>query len=60
MLLLGLLLKYLSDQQTLAMMSLPSNIESSVSNLAHLMDEIWYLAGDRSIDVRPVSVVHTN
>ena len=38
-------------QQALAMMSLPSNLESSVSHLAHLMDEIWYLAGDRSVDV---------
>lgn len=31
-------------------MGLPSNISSSVKELAELSDEIWYLSGDKSSD----------
>lgn len=31
-------------------MSLPENVGSSVAELARLSDEIWFLAGDRSVD----------
>jgi ubiquinone biosynthesis protein COQ9 len=31
-------------------MSLPQNVRSSVAELARLADEMWYLAGDRSVD----------
>lgn len=31
-------------------MSLPQNIGSSIAELARLADEMWYLAGDRSVD----------
>jgi ubiquinone biosynthesis protein COQ9 len=36
--------------QALAIMSLAENIPSSISELAALSDEIWYLAGDKSTD----------
>ena len=29
----------------------PTNILQSSTNLFHLVDEIWYLAGDKSLDV---------
>ena len=32
------------------MMSLPQNVAGSATELAKLVDEIWYLAGDRSVD----------
>ena len=32
------------------MMSLPQNMGSSVAELARLVDEMWYLTGDRSVD----------
>jgi ubiquinone biosynthesis protein COQ9 len=31
-------------------MALPENVGSSVRELARLADEMWYLAGDRSVD----------
>jgi len=31
-------------------MSLPQNVGGSVAELARLADEMWYLAGDRSVD----------
>jgi len=31
-------------------MSLPENIGSSMRELAMLADEMWFLAGDRSVD----------
>jgi len=31
-------------------MSLPENVASSVGELARLADEMWFLAGDRSVD----------
>ena len=32
------------------MMALPQNVAGSASALAKLVDEIWYLVGDRSMD----------
>ncbi|CCX15588.1 ubiquinone biosynthesis protein COQ9, mitochondrial precursor [Pyronema domesticum] len=37
-------------QEALAIMSLAENVPSSISELAALSDEIWYLAGDKSSD----------
>ena len=31
-------------------MALPSNISPSIAELAYLSDEIWFLAGDTSVD----------
>jgi ubiquinone biosynthesis protein COQ9 len=31
-------------------MSLPQNVGSSVGELARLVDEMWFLAGDKSVD----------
>jgi ubiquinone biosynthesis protein COQ9 len=31
-------------------MSLPENVTSSMGELARLADEMWYLAGDKSVD----------
>jgi ubiquinone biosynthesis protein COQ9 len=36
--------------QALALMAQPSNIPTSISELASLSDEIWFLAGDTSVD----------
>ena len=36
--------------QALALMALPSNIPPSLHELRALADEIWYLAGDTSVD----------
>jgi ubiquinone biosynthesis protein COQ9 len=36
--------------KALAVMSLPQNIGSSMQELASLSDEMWFLAGDRSVD----------
>ena len=48
---LDMLKPYISHwPRALAMMSLPLNAPNSVKNLAELMDEMWYLSGDRSID----------
>lgn len=37
-------------QEALTLMSLLGNIPASVAELARLVDEIWYLAGDESVD----------
>lgn len=36
--------------KALAVMTLPQNIKSSVTELHRLSDEMWYLAGDTSVD----------
>jgi ubiquinone biosynthesis protein COQ9 len=36
--------------KALAIMSLPQNVGSALTELHKLSDEIWYLAGDRSVD----------
>ncbi|KAI9728273.1 MAG: Ubiquinone biosynthesis protein coq9, mitochondrial [Cirrosporium novae-zelandiae] len=36
--------------RALALMALPSHLRPSLTELANLADEIWYLAGDTSID----------
>jgi ubiquinone biosynthesis protein COQ9 len=38
------------DPQALALIAQPSNIPTSLSELSSLSDEIWYLAGDVSVD----------
>ncbi|KAI8816795.1 COQ9-domain-containing protein [Fimicolochytrium jonesii] len=35
----------------LAVMAQPQNVPMSLRNLGELVDEIWYLAGDRSVDM---------
>ncbi|RDL32493.1 Uncharacterized protein BP5553_08949 [Venustampulla echinocandica] len=37
-------------QEALALMAQPSNIPTSISELSSLSDEIWFLAGDTSVD----------
>ncbi|TKA61526.1 hypothetical protein B0A49_07748 [Cryomyces minteri] len=37
-------------QEALALMSLASNIPPSIAELARLSDEMWFLAGDTSVD----------
>lgn len=37
--------------QAMAIMALPNNSVTALKNLAQLVDEIWYYAGDRSVDV---------
>ncbi|MCJ1404720.1 Ubiquinone biosynthesis protein coq9, mitochondrial [Xylographa trunciseda] len=37
-------------QEALAIMALPSNMSPSIAELARLSDEIWFLAGDTSVD----------
>ncbi|KAF8472078.1 COQ9-domain-containing protein [Kalaharituber pfeilii] len=39
-----------STTAALAIMALPSNIPTSIAELAKLSDEMWYLAGDISVD----------
>ena len=39
-----------SHHQALAIMALPSNVPPSIAELARLSDEIWFLAGDTSVD----------
>jgi ubiquinone biosynthesis protein COQ9 len=33
-------------------MAQPNNVSMSIEHLAKLVDEMWYLAGDKSADVR--------
>lgn len=35
----------------MAIQTLPQNAVESWTNLANLVDEVWYYAGDRSVDV---------
>lgn len=37
--------------QALRLMALPQNAPNTVKQLAELVDEIWYLAGDQSVDL---------
>jgi ubiquinone biosynthesis protein COQ9 len=37
--------------EALAIMGQPSNVPMSLNHLAKIVDEIWYLAGDKSADV---------
>ncbi|KAI9707172.1 MAG: Ubiquinone biosynthesis protein coq9, mitochondrial [Candelina mexicana] len=37
-------------QDALAIMAQPSNVPTSIAELARLSDEIWFLAGDTSVD----------
>lgn len=37
--------------EALAVMGQPSNVAMSLGHLAKIVDEIWYLAGDKSADV---------
>lgn len=41
---------YANDIQALAIMAQPSYVPASLSELAKLADEIWFLAGDQSVD----------
>ena len=36
--------------QALSIMALPTNVAASLAELARLSDEIWFLAGDTSVD----------
>mmetsp|Transcript_13775 Transcript_13775/g.23017 ORF Transcript_13775/g.23017 Transcript_13775/m.23017 type:complete len:105 (+) Transcript_13775:359-673(+) len=37
--------------QAIALQALPQNVPTSLKNLASLMDEVWYHAGDASFDM---------
>ncbi|KAF4636144.1 hypothetical protein G7Y89_g1947 [Cudoniella acicularis] len=37
-------------QEALALMAQPSNVSTALSELSALSDEIWFLAGDKSVD----------
>jgi len=37
-------------QEALAVMSLVENVPASVAELAKLVDEMWFLAGDKAVD----------
>ncbi|RKF61978.1 Ubiquinone biosynthesis protein coq9, mitochondrial [Erysiphe neolycopersici] len=41
---------YTNTTQALALMALTSNIQIAIKELSLLMDEIWYLSGDDSVD----------
>ena len=44
---------YLSTwPQAMAIQASPGNAVESLKNLSRLVDDIWFFAGDRSIDVR--------
>ena len=38
--------------QAMGLMALPGNVPGSLRNLNQLCDDIWYYAGDRSVNVR--------
>ena len=40
----------LTRAQALAVMAQPSHVGTSIAELARLSDEIWFLAGDTSVD----------
>jgi ubiquinone biosynthesis protein COQ9 len=49
---LEMLLPYVRHwPQALALLALPQNAPTSIRNLAELMDEMWFLAGDQSVDL---------
>ncbi|RIB26946.1 hypothetical protein C2G38_2161904 [Gigaspora rosea] len=37
--------------EALAIMAQPNNVQTSIEHLAKLVDDMWYLAGDKSADV---------
>ncbi|KAJ1555657.1 Ubiquinone biosynthesis protein coq9, mitochondrial, partial [Nowakowskiella sp. JEL0078] len=37
--------------EAVALLALPKNIPTTMSNLHELVDEMWYLSGDRSVDM---------
>ncbi|XP_022241266.1 ubiquinone biosynthesis protein COQ9, mitochondrial-like [Limulus polyphemus] len=41
---------FYSLSQALAIMSLPQNVPTALSNLLDLVDTIWFYAGDKSVD----------
>lgn len=41
-----------SYMQALAIMGQPTNVVMSLEHLGKLVDDMWFLAGDRSADVR--------
>lgn len=49
---LRMILPYIDTwPQAMAIQTLPQNAVESWTNLANLVDEVWYYAGDRSVDV---------
>ena len=49
---LRMLVPYLGQwPQAMGLMALPPNVPESLRNLGNLVDDIWYLAGDKSTDV---------
>lgn len=49
---LGMIAPYVDRwPEALAIMGQPSNVAMSLGHLAKIVDEIWYLAGDKSADV---------
>ena len=54
---LRMIVPYLSTwPQAMAVQTLPQNAVESWTNLANLCDEIWYYAGDRSVDVSEMNM----
>ena len=37
--------------QAMAVKALPPNIPSALETLALMVDDIWYMAGDKSVDI---------
>ncbi|KAK3808287.1 MAG: rpsU-divergently transcribed protein, partial [Benniella sp.] len=49
---LGMIAPYIDRwPEALAIMGQPSNVAMSLNHLAKIVDEIWYLAGDKSADM---------
>ncbi|KAK2151460.1 hypothetical protein LSH36_362g02063 [Paralvinella palmiformis] len=40
----------LIDEVAMALMALPQNVLESLKRLSYLCDDVWYYAGDRSVD----------
>ncbi|CAG8759534.1 16578_t:CDS:2, partial [Gigaspora rosea] len=40
--------------EALAIMAQPNNVQTSIEHLAKLVDDMWYLAGDKSADVSSI------
>lgn len=43
--------------QAMGLMLLPQNAPDALKNVAYLVDEIWYHAGDTSTDVRSENII---
>ena len=41
--------------QAMGLMALPQNVVGSLKNLHQLCDDIWFYAGDRSVNVRKLN-----